>query len=92
MTNFAPEAEHVGQIRNQLQRFLAANAPREKRMQWDREHTWPRELFREIADMGLIGLTIPAEYGGSGQDLMAAVAVIVGARNKGPGSGPKGSA
>ena len=76
MTNFAPEAEHVGQIRNQLQRFLAANAPREKRMQWDREHTWPRELFREVADMGLIGLTISAEYGGSGQDLTAAVAVI----------------
>ncbi|MDA1074751.1 MAG: acyl-CoA/acyl-ACP dehydrogenase [Proteobacteria bacterium] len=76
MTNFAPEAEHIGQIRNQLQRFLAAKVPREKRVQWDREHTWPRELFREIAEMGLIGLTIPEQYGGTGQDLMAAVAVI----------------
>ena len=84
MTNFAPEGEHVGQIRNQLQRFLTANAPREKRRQWDREHTWPRELFREIADMGLIGLTIPAEYGGSGQDLMAAVAVIEELAQVGP--------
>lgn len=84
MTNFAPEGEHVGQIRDQLQRFLTANAPREKRRQWDREHTWPRELFREIADMGLIGLTIPAEYGGSGQDLMAAVAVIEELAQVGP--------
>ena len=74
--SFAPEPEHVAQIRRQLQRFVAEKAPREARRAWDKAHTWPRELFREIADMGLIGLTIDEEYGGSGQDLIAAVAVI----------------
>lgn len=75
-TTFAPEPEHVMELRRQLQRFVKEKAPRQKRLQWDREHTWPRELFREIAEMGLIGLTIPAAYGGTGQDLVAAVAVI----------------
>jgi alkylation response protein AidB-like acyl-CoA dehydrogenase len=76
MESFAPEPEHVTQIRSQLQRFIAAKAPREKRREWDRSHSWPRDLFQEIADMGYIGLTIPPEFGGVGQDLVAAVAVI----------------
>ena len=76
LQTFTPEEEHITQIRNQLQRFVEEKMPREKRREWDQEHTWPRDIFKEIADMGLIGLTIPEEYGGAGQDLVAAVAVI----------------
>ncbi len=87
--SFTVEAEHIAEIRRQLRRFVEDKAPRERRREWDREHTWPRELFTEIADMGLIGLTIPEQYGGAGQDLVAAVAVIeelsqVGAFLSGP--------
>ncbi|MFN2376181.1 MAG: acyl-CoA dehydrogenase family protein [Candidatus Binatia bacterium] len=70
------EAEHIRELRRQLRRFIAEKAPREKRREWDRAHTWPRDLFRELADMGLCGLTVPEEYGGAGQDILAAVAVI----------------
>ncbi|MBR9836067.1 MAG: acyl-CoA dehydrogenase, partial [Alphaproteobacteria bacterium] len=76
MTYFAEEPDHVVEIRRQLQRFVAEKMPREKRQEWDRLSTWDRELFREIAEMGLIGLTIPEEYGGAGQDIYAAAAVI----------------
>lgn len=70
------EAPHVTELRRQLRRFVAEKAPREKRREWDRAHTWPRELFRELADMGLCALTVPPEYGGQGPDILAAVAVI----------------
>ena len=70
------EADHILEIRRQVQRFVADQMPRPKRQQWDREHTWPRDLFQQIAEMGLIGLTIPEQHGGAGQDLWAAVAVI----------------
>lgn len=70
------DAESLSELRQQLRRFIAAKAPREKRRAWDREHTWPRDLFRELAGMGLCGLTIEEEYGGLGQDIVAAVAVI----------------
>lgn len=76
MTYFANEPDHIVQIRRQLQRFVAEKMPREKRIEWDRAATWDRELFKEIADMGLIGLTIPEAYGGAGQDIYAAAAVI----------------
>jgi alkylation response protein AidB-like acyl-CoA dehydrogenase len=70
------EPGHVTEIRRQLRRFVEAKAPREKRREWDRAHTWPRELFRELADMGLCALTVPEAHGGEGQDIVAAVAII----------------
>jgi len=83
-TFFSSEPEHITEIRRQIQRFVESKMPREKRRQLDKEHTWCRELFHELADLGLIGLTIPEEYGGLGQDLVAAVAVIEELAQVGP--------
>ena len=33
------------------------------------------ELFRELGEMGLLGITVPEEYGGSGMDAISAVIV-----------------
>ena len=89
MAGFIDEPGHIGELRRQLRRFVLEKAPREKRREWDRTHTFPRDLFRELADMGLMGLTIDEQYGGSGQDIVAAVAAIeelsrVGAFLSGP--------
>ncbi len=89
MAGFIDEPGHIGELRRQLRRFILEKAPREKRREWDRTHTFPRDLFRELADMGLMGLTIDEQYGGSGQDIVAAVAAIeelsrVGAFLSGP--------
>lgn len=73
---FADEPGHISELRRQLRRFVEEHAPRDKRRQWDREHTFPRDLYRQLADMGLMGLTIDEAYGGAGQDIVAAVAVI----------------
>lgn len=75
-TSFAAEPDHVVALRQQLRRFVDTKAPREKRQLWDRTHTWPRDLFAELADMGICGLTVDEAYGGVGQDIYAAVAVI----------------
>ena len=84
LQTFAPEEEHITELRRQLQRFVAHKMPRALRRECDRTHTWPREIFKELADMGLIGLTIEEKYGGTGQDLVAAVAVIEELAQVGP--------
>ncbi len=76
MQSFIDEPAHVREIRDQLRRFIAAEAPREKRIQWDRERRWPRDVYAKLNEMGLAALTIPQAHGGAGQDLVAAVAVI----------------
>ncbi|MEQ8322365.1 MAG: acyl-CoA dehydrogenase family protein [Rhodospirillales bacterium] len=74
--SFATEPDHVTELRRQLSRWVADKMPREKRREWDKAHTWDRALFKELAEMGLIGLTIPEEFGGQGEDIYAAAAVI----------------
>ena len=74
MNSFAPEPGHVTEIRRQLSRWVAEKMPREKRREWDKAATWDRSLFKELAEMGLIGLTIPEEHGGQGEDIYAAAA------------------
>ena len=34
---FTDEPEHVGQLRDTIRRFLVQHAPREARIQWDRD-------------------------------------------------------
>ncbi len=82
--NTLPEPEHVTALRNQLRRFVTEKAPREKRRAWDKAHDWPRDLFRELCEMGVCGLTIAEEHGGLGQDIVAAVAVIEELARAGP--------
>jgi alkylation response protein AidB-like acyl-CoA dehydrogenase len=82
--NTLPEPGHVTEIRRQLRRFVADKMPREKRRAWDKAHDWPRDLFRELADMGVCGLTISEAHGGLGQDIVAAVAVIEELARAGP--------
>jgi alkylation response protein AidB-like acyl-CoA dehydrogenase len=73
---FADEPDYLTELRRQLRRLVDEHAPRAKRREWDRNHTFPRDLYRRLADLGVMGLTINEAYGGSGEDIVAAVAVI----------------
>ncbi len=43
---------------------------------WDREHRFPRELFGELAELGLMGVCIPEAYGGAGADFLSYILVL----------------
>ena len=82
--NTLDEPGHVIELRRQLRRFVEQKLPREKRRELDRKHDWSRELFRELAQMGVCALTVPEEFGGAGRDIWAAVAVIEELARGGP--------
>jgi alkylation response protein AidB-like acyl-CoA dehydrogenase len=44
--------------------------------QWDREHEFPRGLFTRLAELGLMGVCIPEEYGGAGADFLSYILVL----------------
>ena len=46
-------------------------------MQWDEEQTFPIELFKKLGALGLMGVLVPEEYGGSGFSYFEYVTVIV---------------
>jgi alkylation response protein AidB-like acyl-CoA dehydrogenase len=43
---------------------------------WDREHRFPDELVPKLAELGLLGVCVPEEYGGAGADFLSYVLVL----------------
>jgi alkylation response protein AidB-like acyl-CoA dehydrogenase len=70
------EAEHIRQLRETLARFVEQKMPRDQAAAWDEKNYFPRDVFDELAELGVMGLTAPEEYGGVGRDIPAAMAVI----------------
>lgn len=46
-------------------------------MKWDEEQIFPVEVFRKLGDLGLMGVLVPQEYGGSGFGYFEYVTAIV---------------
>ena len=43
---------------------------------WDRDHTFPRELFSKLGALGLMGVCVPEELGGAGADFLSYILVL----------------
>jgi len=43
---------------------------------WDREHHFPRDVFANLGEIGLMGVCVPEEYGGAGADFVSYVLVL----------------
>ncbi len=70
------QPEHVQLLRDSLRKFVAIEMPRAAAVEWDRQNHFPRDVFDKLADLGVMGLTVPEEYGGSGRDIVSTMVVI----------------
>jgi len=69
--NFAL-GETIDMLREQVQAFAAAElAPRAAEI--DRDNLFPADMWKKFGDMGLLGITVEEEYGGSGLGYLAHV-------------------
>ena len=63
-------SEHHRHLRQSVREFARAEiAPHAQR--WDSEERFPIEIVPKLGSMGLLGIRIPEEYGGSGMDTTA---------------------
>ena len=44
--------------------------------EWDEHEKFPRELFDELGELGIMGMNIPEKYGGAGLDYVSAALAI----------------
>ncbi len=42
----------------------------------DLEDKWPEGMWKKLGDLGVLGITIPPEYGGAGSDVLAGALVV----------------
>ena len=66
--------EHV-QARDSARRF-ADEAIRPIAAELDESERFPEEIYRAMAELGLFGITVPAELGGAGMDALAYALVM----------------
>jgi alkylation response protein AidB-like acyl-CoA dehydrogenase len=43
---------------------------------WDRDHVFPKDVFAQLGELGLMGVCVPAEVGGAGADFLSYVLVL----------------
>jgi len=60
-----------------MARDFAEKHIRPNLMEWDEAQIFPVELFKQLGEMGLMGVLVPEEYGGSGLGYQEYVDVIV---------------
>ncbi|TFG40232.1 MAG: acyl-CoA dehydrogenase [Candidatus Aminicenantes bacterium] len=70
-------------------RDLARNEIAPNAVQWDREQHFPRKLFGQLGELGLLGVLIPEEFGGAGLGYVEYVLILeeIGAADGGVGLG-----
>lgn len=62
--------EDVNALRDMVHRW-AQERVKPIAAQVDRENVFPADLWREMGDLGLLGITVPEEYGGTGMGYLA---------------------
>jgi alkylation response protein AidB-like acyl-CoA dehydrogenase len=62
-------------LQSALREFAAARlAPNAAK--WDRDHTFPKDALRELADLGTFGIAVPEAYGGADMDYTAVAVAL----------------
>ncbi|HLI09020.1 MAG TPA: acyl-CoA dehydrogenase family protein [Ktedonobacteraceae bacterium] len=56
--------EEQSEIRDMVRRFTKQEITPHAEA-WDEQHHFPREVFEQMGELGLMGMTTPEEYGGS---------------------------
>lgn len=70
------ESEETKLLRDTVRRFLDRELPRERARALDQQAAYDPKVFERLCTLGVTGLTVPEEYGGSGVDILSAIVVI----------------
>ena len=62
----------------QMVRDFAQQHIRPHLMRWDNAQEFPRDLFRQLGELGLMGVLVPVQYGGAGFGYQEYVTAIAG--------------
>ncbi len=74
--SFPPWSEEHALLRQTVRDFALRELTPHKK-EWDDAGEWPaKEIFKKMADLGLLGIRFPVEHGGAGMDWWATTAYL----------------
>ena len=63
-------------IQKTVREFVQEEFDKEKILEWDRTHTFPKELWKKACKLGLIGIHFPKEFGGKGTGIFENILIV----------------
>ncbi len=69
----------LSDVQQEITRMIHEFAEKEirpKMMEWDETQEFPVEVFRKLGELGLMGVLVPTEYGGSGLSYFEYITVV----------------
>src|SRR4030095_8692075 len=69
--NFDGSHEHA-MLRQSVRQFFTAELPEARIREMDRARRIPRDIWTRFGELGWMGLSVPAEFGGAGEDVTTA--------------------
>lgn len=68
--------EEISMYRDAVGKFLDRHAPEKRVEKWREDGQVEREFWREAGEAGLLGVSVPTEYGGHGGDFRHDIVVV----------------
>ncbi len=63
-------------IQKAAREFIQGEYDKEKILEWEQTHTFPREVWKKACKLGFIGIHFPEEYGGQGYGITENILVV----------------
>ena len=63
-------------LRDLVRKFVQKEMPKDAVAKWDRENVFPTDLLDKMAEVGLMGASLPEEYGGTGGGIVEETIVL----------------
>jgi alkylation response protein AidB-like acyl-CoA dehydrogenase len=63
-------------IQKAARKFVQEEFDKEKILEWDQTHSFPKELWKKACELGLIGIHFPQEYGGKGAGVFENILIV----------------
>jgi alkylation response protein AidB-like acyl-CoA dehydrogenase len=63
-------------IQKTVREFAQGEFDKEKILEWEQTHTFPKEIWKKAAKLGFIGIHFPEEYGGQGYGIFENILIV----------------
>ena len=63
-------------IQKAAREFIQGEYDKEKILEWEQTHTFPKEIWKKAAKLGFIGIHYPEEYGGQGYGVFENILIV----------------
>ena len=69
-------AQEQKDIQKAAREFIQGEYDKDKILEWEQNHTFPKEIWKKACKLGFIGIHFPEEYGGQGYGVFENILIV----------------